>query len=254
MDNNENIKMLKNLTALYVEDDELSRTAIKEFLNEIFKEVDDVSNAPDAFDLFEKKRHDVVITDIELGEMNGFELARAIRNISPQAPIIILSAYSSKENIDIAKELHISEFLTKPVEYEKLLQAIQNSIQQSASFNEFGEGKEFVNFLLDENPRFAIEFTKNKISYINRTLLYFIGFDAFSEYEKSGVNFGTFLRTKDGNKYEEYAMQNWFYFIGKNGSEIYITDKNGKICKFFAYSREFFGDNKKVIFFDQIKS
>ncbi len=249
-----NDSFFKNITVMYVEDDDVTRESVAEFLRDVLKEVYVTSNAPDAFDIFDAKNPDIVITDIELGEMNGFELTRAIKNISPQTPVIVISAYNTIEHAETANEIFVNKLLTKPISYEKLLEAIKESLQHGDVFSELGEGLEFLRFLMDENPRLIIEHTKSRATYINRTLLGKLGFKSFEEYEKSDYDFADFLRTNMGKKYEDYAKENWAFFINKNSTPIYLAKSidSDEFSEFSAHSVEFFEGKKRIIFLKEV--
>lgn len=58
---------------------------------------------------------DLVITDYNMPSMNGLELINAIRANGIAARIILMTAYSSPEVCEVAQQLHVDHFLTKPV-------------------------------------------------------------------------------------------------------------------------------------------
>jgi len=57
-------------------------------------EVDTAENAAQALDLFDPNRHDLVITDNRMPEVSGVELARQLRQIAPQTPIIMYTGFA----------------------------------------------------------------------------------------------------------------------------------------------------------------
>ncbi len=63
----------------------------------------------------------MVISDISMPVMNGLDMVRKMREIQPDIPIILLSAYSDKEKLLQAIEIGISKYMIKPLDPEELL-------------------------------------------------------------------------------------------------------------------------------------
>lgn len=115
---------LKDVTVLYVEDEALLRTAIARFLKRRCKDVFDAENGKIGLELYKQYHFDVVITDLEMPVMNGFDMVRKILEIKEYQPIIITTGYSDDEHvIDDA-----CENLIKPIDEEKLLESIIDCI------------------------------------------------------------------------------------------------------------------------------
>lgn len=73
---------------------------------------------------------DLIITDYNMHEINGVELARKVREINNKIPIIMLTAYSNIELIDEAAKLDIVEFIEKPFDVENIVQSINNHVSK----------------------------------------------------------------------------------------------------------------------------
>jgi PAS domain S-box-containing protein len=119
----------KELRVLYVEDSVVMRHATTKILQEYFKSVDSATDGAKGhqcfLDFYDKHSafYDIVITDLEMPNMDGHELSRRILYINPHQEIVIISSHKdSSELIDLIN-LGITKFLTKPIE-ENLLQKI----------------------------------------------------------------------------------------------------------------------------------
>ena len=73
----------------------------------------------------EKNHPDLVLMDISLPVMDGYEATRAIRKIFPLLPIIGLSAHAMQGDAEKAKAAGCSDYLTKPVDENLLLQKLK---------------------------------------------------------------------------------------------------------------------------------
>lgn len=116
----------KVLTVLIVEDEAFSRTVVTKVLQGLGVEnILAAENGQAALDLLEDTRHvDLIITDIEMPELNGFELARRIRygqiERFKSTPIIMLTGADTEENIRKGRIHKINAFIVKPPKPEEL--------------------------------------------------------------------------------------------------------------------------------------
>lgn len=77
-------------------------------------------------DSFVSKKFDLVITDIVMPGMDGFQLIREIRNLSSAVPIIVLSAKATPEDKRMAMDVGATMYLTKPCSLDHLLDAVRS--------------------------------------------------------------------------------------------------------------------------------
>ena len=110
---------------LYVEDEVAVREMVVEYLEVFFVKVYMASNGVEALDIYNDKKPDIIISDIEMPKMNGLKLASFIRKKDLTTPIIMTTAYTSVEYLLEATELNLIKYLVKPVEEEKLQEALK---------------------------------------------------------------------------------------------------------------------------------
>ena len=126
-----NIKILKektkDLTLLYVEDNEQLKNIKLEMFNEIFKKVVYAENGYEGLMKYQEEHFDLVITDINMPVMDGLEMIEKIQKTDPCQSVIVLSAYAEIEYLTKLSKLNIYCFLTKPVDRKKLLLKIYES-------------------------------------------------------------------------------------------------------------------------------
>lgn len=112
-------------TILYVEDDELTRWAMTAVLRNMAGDLFTASNGREGLDLFLKHRPDIVVTDIEMPEMNGKEMIEHISRLAPKAPIIVITAYTDEEH----RTEKAWATIGKPIDTGILKEAIANLSQ-----------------------------------------------------------------------------------------------------------------------------
>ena len=164
--------MKKNITILYIEDDELVRTQAVEYLSLIYANVLEAKNGQDALTVYKKHKPQIIISDIEMPKMNGLDLAKAIRKFDKKIPIIITTAHTQSEYLLEALELQLIKYIVKPVTTEKLKSALTIAHEYIAedkneSIIKFSESK----FYDSLNKTLIIDKSIVKLSYNTILLL-----------------------------------------------------------------------------------
>ena len=85
----------------------------------------------EALSLFKERRPHIIITDIEMPTMNGIALAKEVRAMDKDIPIIFLTAYNDTKYMLLSADLNVDSYVTKPVKKEELLTAIDKAIKKA---------------------------------------------------------------------------------------------------------------------------
>ena len=127
------------MKSVLVIDDELQ---ICESINMILEyegyDVESTTSANDGLEKFSSKEFSAVLLDIQMPEMNGFEVLKKIKEQKQSASVIIISAHGSVENAIKATRLGAFDFLEKPIDRDKLLISVRNATE-TASLKEENE-------------------------------------------------------------------------------------------------------------------
>ncbi|MCD6307796.1 MAG: response regulator, partial [Candidatus Latescibacteria bacterium] len=100
---------------IIVADDEQSmRETLEIMLEKEGFDVDSAANGIDALRLFEEKGCDLLITDLKMPDMGGIELIKALYDMGADVPIIVMTAFATKEQAIDALNLGASFFIEKP--------------------------------------------------------------------------------------------------------------------------------------------
>lgn len=85
----------------------------------------------EAFARFREVRFDLLITDLRMPGMNGFELIGKCREVSPELRSILITAFGSPDVEDKAYQLAVNVYLTKPFSMRKFVRAVHVALQGS---------------------------------------------------------------------------------------------------------------------------
>jgi CheY-like chemotaxis protein len=115
-------------TILVIDDDESIRELLRLHLNAAGYEVHVAADAIAAGYLVLRSPPDLIISDINMPHMDGFEFIAALKadTTLPRIPVIFLTSYD--EGDDRGKELGAAGYLTKPVRADKLLQMVAKHV------------------------------------------------------------------------------------------------------------------------------
>ncbi|EAI0880113.1 response regulator transcription factor [Campylobacter jejuni] len=120
---------------LVVEDEIKTRESLINVLSERFSKVIGAQNGDEGLKKFKKFKPDLVITDIAMPIMDGLDMAREIKEISDDVPIVVLSAYSEKERLLRSIDIGIDKYLIKPVDIEELFKVLDCLVGEKIEAN-----------------------------------------------------------------------------------------------------------------------
>ena len=167
-------KILKNLNILYIEDEKNIRLNIKKTLELFCENVFDAENILNAKEILTKQRIDIIISDINLPDMSGIDFVKEIRIKDKTIPIILLSAYTDKEFLLEATKLKLVDYLTKPINFKDLNNALQKCVEEildnSRYIITFKNNIQYNvshNCLIDNNEKEEIRLTNKELDLLN---------------------------------------------------------------------------------------
>lgn len=113
-------------TVLFVDDDETTREAVAELLEEEGYRVVTAVDGERALELFDAVRPSLVVTDLEMPKVRGDQLARQIRERSPDTPVVLVSGLRPRDAERLAREAGADAFLMKPLDVGTFLDLLSS--------------------------------------------------------------------------------------------------------------------------------
>jgi len=124
------ITTLKDSKILLVEDNTINQEIIIGLLEDSQIEIDVANNGQEAVEKFNKNNYELILMDIQMPIMDGYEATKKIRENDKNIPIIALTANAMKEDIEKTKKAQMNEHLNKPIDVEKLYQTLLKYISK----------------------------------------------------------------------------------------------------------------------------
>lgn len=128
---------VNSLSVLVVDDVPLNILLIKKMLSQYTFEIRTANNGQAALDALAEKKADLLLLDLMMPGIDGFEVIRRLRAAeeTKELPIIILSALSSEQDISKGFQLGANDFINKPIIMEKLINSVTTQINLQAAKN-----------------------------------------------------------------------------------------------------------------------
>ena len=176
--------ILGNLKVLLVEDEEKVREYIAKSLRYIVSEVQEASNGKEALKILDTFSPDIIITDLEMPVMNGVEFIKTLRKRDKNVCIAVLTAHSTNEYLINLVDMHIEQFIIKPINFDKMLVVLEKC--QKVIINKVEQNLySFLDYTYDFNQKILkykdtiITLTKKEILFLellfvhsNRIIIY----------------------------------------------------------------------------------
>ncbi|CAM4113741.1 two-component system response regulator [Streptococcus penaeicida] len=118
-------------TILVAEDDASLNKIISTKLQQNHFTVFSVFNGQEALDLMEKQQVDLIITDIMMPVMDGYELLESLRQVGDKRPVLMITAKSQLDSLEEAFKLGVDDYLVKPIRLPELLLRVQALLRRA---------------------------------------------------------------------------------------------------------------------------
>jgi len=114
------INQLKDITILIAEDNKMNQTLVSMLLEDSQFTLEFANDGEIAVEMFKKKKYDLILMDIQMPNINGYEACKMIREMDGSIPILALSANVMQEDIEKSLQAGMDCHLAKPIILEKL--------------------------------------------------------------------------------------------------------------------------------------
>jgi PAS domain S-box-containing protein len=174
------IEFTKNFNVLYVEDNEQARSETRNILERFFNNVIIAKDGTDGLEKFQKYGADIVITDINMPRLNGFEMIKEIKKTAPDINTMVVSAYNETDYFIEAIKLGVDGFILKPFEIDQFVDILKKIIDHlllKREAEEFGRLLTQYQNIVDKSVMVAKFNINKKFTYVNEEFSKVFGYE-----------------------------------------------------------------------------
>jgi len=171
---------LENIRVLFVDDEEYNLALLKTILDKYSISNRSAKSGKEALDIFQKERFDVVLMDLLMDGLDGFETTKTLREkYGAKVPIIALTASATRDIVEKCFSVGMNDVMIKPISENDLLKCLSGSLQSqfyARSKNEINDKVEPEDFDIDVLGKL---FQNDKTLTVNMVKLYLSGIASF---------------------------------------------------------------------------
>ncbi|MDB2562455.1 EAL domain-containing protein [Sulfurimonas sp.] len=209
-------KDLENINILYVEDEDIIRDNITDMLQDICQEIFTANNGEEGYKLFiEKEEHiHLIISDIQMPILSGLEMAKKIREVTYDVPIIFTTAFSDSKYLFESINIGVDAYVEKPIDIMQLLQTTKKTILPFAQRKALLE-QAYIDKLTGLKNRSALDLQLEKNVHSGLFLLDIHAFKVINDLY--GTNMGNFVLKEFAHFLTHQKIDNWdIYRVGSD--------------------------------------
>ncbi|MGD9057887.1 MAG: hybrid sensor histidine kinase/response regulator [Desulfobacterales bacterium] len=142
---------------LLVDDEEGIRKVLSIALSDLGYQVYTAENGVEALRIFEDKRPPIVLTDIKMPEMDGIELLRRLKELSPDTEIIMITGHGDMDLAIKSVKYEATDFVTKPINDEVLEIALNRAVERITMRQKLSEYTQNLEQLVQDKTQQLVE-------------------------------------------------------------------------------------------------
>ena len=221
--------MDKLSTILFVDDESEIRAELKKFLQRYANIVILACNGKEGLEIFKKNSPDIVISDINMPVMNGIDMIKEIKKISPEQATIFTTAYSDNGYFLEAINMQVDGYMLKPVDLKLLEKKIISISKDIMIKKEIKLQDSILNDIAQMQGNMIAVYDKNNLPiFYNTKLLTFLGYMSLKEFIEENKSLSRKFEISDGCYYPKNTIDiRWIEEIKKIDSDKQIVSMLG---------------------------
>ena len=129
------VPLINNVKVLAAEDEKINQLLIKTLCDKFGFEIDIAKNGESVIEKMQKNKYDIILMDLQMPIMNGFETTNYIRKQNSSIPIIALTANVTSVDVERCKAAGMNDYISKPIDdkllYNTIIKHIKNPYPQN---------------------------------------------------------------------------------------------------------------------------
>ena len=122
--------MLARKNIVVIDDELLIRDLLYDFFSEKDWGISVFDNGDKALEAAKSRRFDICLVDLKMPEIDGLSFVKKFKNITPNIPIVIMTAFPTVESAIEALRLKVDDYIIKPFNINKLFKSLDELVEQ----------------------------------------------------------------------------------------------------------------------------
>lgn len=198
-------KFINEINLLYIEDEVSVRELLSKRLERVVKNLYIAENGEEGYTKYLEFKPDMILTDISMPKLNGIDMAKKIRELDDQIPIIVLTAHSDSSFLLNSIECSISSYLLKPIDKVKLFDTLEINAKNICLYKinikqqeQIKEQQIILQNIINSEKNILFVTNFSDISFVNNSFLEFFDVKSIEEFKiKFNKVEDIFLEDKD---------------------------------------------------------
>lgn len=211
---------LHSYTLLYVEDNLGLNAQATTLFKKFFDTVLSAKDGAEGLKLFEKHRPQIVITDINMPKIDGLKMSEMIREVDPDAIIIITTAHDERELLHQSIKIGVFDYLIKPLKIDNLIETFTRCSQ---TLTEAFHRKIFnanLHAVFNYQNNLVLLLHERRVVIANQPTLDFFGVSSIEALRKRFQSFGEILMKHKSFVFDHDSMK-WFEHISSQPGKLF---------------------------------
>ncbi|MFH2036996.1 MAG: response regulator [Candidatus Zixiibacteriota bacterium] len=132
-------------TVLIIDDELLIRDLLYDFFSEKGWGVSIYNQGEKALEILKNKKYDIALIDLKSTETDSTDYVRKLKNLYPQMPIVVMTAFPSVETAVAALRLKLDDYIIKPFNINQLYKTLDGLAEQAARQEKYTESDKIHN-------------------------------------------------------------------------------------------------------------
>lgn len=212
---------MEKIRVLLVEDEETLALIIKDTLEEQGFEIRTAKDGEEGLCRFLEEQPDVVVADVMMPRMDGFEMVRRLRRQDKQTPVLFLTARSAINDVVEGFELGANDYLKKPFGMQELIIRIKNLMGRAGIHNE------------QSSQQVLFDIGDYRLNSITQKLTYIDGQSITLSHRESSILVLLVRHRNDVVEMKQILLQLWGddSFFNQRSLHVFITKLRHKLAK-----------------------
>ena len=220
----------KQVTVLYAEDEKEAREGFAKTLKRYTKEQYIADDGEKAIELYRQYHPDIVITDINMPNKNGIELAEEILEINPEQIIIFTTAHTESKYTLRALEMQVEAYMIKPINKNKFKEKLNHITKNIISERENKKNQKIIQAMLDSQSSILVLTDFFNIEFASKSFLKLFNVSCKEEFSLKYENFIDIFKDMPSCIYE-ITKDNFMESYNNKEETIVCLSENKKIYK-----------------------